>query len=260
MKLRKDCPGLENEETVKQISKSFFEKTGITYFHWGMLFDDGTAQGLVSDARWHQHYWSKDYYLHSSHLIHQGCYLLNGIDTYSKEIIDFRQNFNFDNKFEIINRIDAGFEIMGFASSVGNNAITNFYVNHLEELRLFGYFFKDKAKHIIRKALSPEKRLHLPCPPSNEPLLKSKDSNICPEQIARYHINGSDAYLTKKEMICLLHFIQGKSAKTIARILHISSRTVEKHLESCKGKTGCLTKSQLFDFAYTHHLFELIKK
>jgi len=51
--------------------------------------------------------------------------------------------------------------------------------------------------------------------------------------------------LTKREMECLKVCSQGKTAKEVAYVLGISSRTVEKHLIAAKQKFAANTKSQL---------------
>lgn len=51
--------------------------------------------------------------------------------------------------------------------------------------------------------------------------------------------------LTSRESECLFYTIRGKTAKDIARILNISAKTVEYHMEQIKTKLGCYNKSEL---------------
>ncbi|MCL5260630.1 MAG: LuxR C-terminal-related transcriptional regulator [Gammaproteobacteria bacterium] len=55
------------------------------------------------------------------------------------------------------------------------------------------------------------------------------------------------AGLSPKETKILFGLCEGKSAKEIAKILNISYRTVETHIEHIKLKTNCNTKYQLID-------------
>ncbi len=55
--------------------------------------------------------------------------------------------------------------------------------------------------------------------------------------------------LTNREMDCLYYTLRGKSAKAIAPILNISSKTIEFHLEKIKMKFNCRTKMELIDNA-----------
>ncbi|MFN7096007.1 MAG: helix-turn-helix transcriptional regulator [Gammaproteobacteria bacterium] len=51
--------------------------------------------------------------------------------------------------------------------------------------------------------------------------------------------------LTSRESECLFYTLRGKTAKDIARLLAISPKTVEFHMEHLKAKFGCYNKSEL---------------
>lgn len=53
--------------------------------------------------------------------------------------------------------------------------------------------------------------------------------------------------LTQKQEICLFFLVRGKTIKEIAKILKISPRTVESHIDSIKNKLKCECKSQLIE-------------
>lgn len=61
-----------------------------------------------------------------------------------------------------------------------------------------------------------------------------------------------------REKQCLFYLARGKTAKAIARILDISSRTVEFYIAKLKDKLGCRTRMELIDFALAHKLLESI--
>lgn len=71
-------------------------------------------------------------------------------------------------------------------------------------------------------------------------------------------ITRSILTLTKREKVALGHYLTGSTAKQIAQQLHISSRTLEKHLENAKGKLGIKTRSELFDILNPYQ--DLLKK
>jgi len=50
---------------------------------------------------------------------------------------------------------------------------------------------------------------------------------------------------TQKEIECISHMLDGKSAKETAEIMGISRRTVEFHIENIKNKLGCSTKAEV---------------
>lgn len=55
--------------------------------------------------------------------------------------------------------------------------------------------------------------------------------------------------LTDKQENCLFLLIRGKSIKQIARVLQVSPRTIESHLEAIKIKLKCSSKSDLIEKA-----------
>jgi DNA-binding CsgD family transcriptional regulator len=67
-------------------------------------------------------------------------------------------------------------------------------------------------------------------------------------------------YLTKRERECLLHTAHGKSAKSIAKILGISNRTVESYIKHLKMKLHSNNKADLIDNAIKSGLIEIITK
>jgi DNA-binding CsgD family transcriptional regulator len=63
----------------------------------------------------------------------------------------------------------------------------------------------------------------------------------------------TDAYcplpLTDKQINCMFYLVRGKSYKEIAKLLSISFRTVEGHMDAIKYKLNCYSKSALIEKA-----------
>ena len=55
----------------------------------------------------------------------------------------------------------------------------------------------------------------------------------------------SNCYLTQRELDCVLHLLEGKSAKQIGRDLHLSFRTVEFYFHKIKTKLNCHSRFEL---------------
>lgn len=66
------------------------------------------------------------------------------------------------------------------------------------------------------------------------------------------------AELSKKQEEVLFYLIRGKSAKSIAKIMGISFRTVEDYIQIIKDKLRCNTKNELIDFAISNGCLENI--
>lgn len=66
-----------------------------------------------------------------------------------------------------------------------------------------------------------------------------------------------EAVLTQRERDVLSLVAAGQSAKTIARTMAISPRTVERHIEDCRLKLGARNRVQLIANAITNgHLVD----
>lgn len=84
-------------------------------------------------------------------------------------------------------------------------------------------------------------------------LLYNLDAHIigrCPKAVS-YVLNLPHSYfsLTQKQEACLFFLIRGKSVKEIAKILKLSPRTVESHLQAIKNKMNCNCKTQVIEKA-----------
>lgn len=76
-------------------------------------------------------------------------------------------------------------------------------------------------------------------------LLASPNMNVPHTNLPGIHIDN--VYFTKREKNILEMTMQGRSARVIAGILHISRRTVEYHLDNIKNKLNVNSKSELID-------------
>lgn len=53
-----------------------------------------------------------------------------------------------------------------------------------------------------------------------------------------------------RELECIYHLCYGKTAKQIAKLMHLSSRTVETHLDNVRNKINCTNKLELIGQFY----------
>lgn len=71
---------------------------------------------------------------------------------------------------------------------------------------------------------------------------------------------GSHMKLTEREDQCLFFTLRGKTSKEIAKILNISYKTAERHIENLKNKTQTKTKSQLIEKCLSEGLGSVLPK
>lgn len=69
--------------------------------------------------------------------------------------------------------------------------------------------------------------------------------------------------LTEKQELCLFYLVRGKSVKEIGKLLKLSPRTIESHIDAMKLKLDCRRKSQLIEKAivsgFVHYIPSLLQ-
>jgi DNA-binding CsgD family transcriptional regulator len=64
--------------------------------------------------------------------------------------------------------------------------------------------------------------------------------------------------LSKRQTQCLFYILRGKSASKIAKMLGLSTRTVESYIENLKDKMLCNNKEELIESAFKRGYFQII--
>lgn len=116
--------------------------------------------------------------------------------------------------------------------------------NTVNCVHIAAYPYLDKIFHVVKKPLFNSRRcirgVIFHCQPIEIP---SVFLNLVSNQSA---LNiPLTAKLSKREGECLFYVLQGKSARQIAELLHLSKRTVETYYQNIKNKLGCETKTEL---------------
>lgn len=245
------------QQDIRMICEELFARTSIVYFHWGNVYNNGTGCCLNTNFQWHKYFFLQDFHLHSKHFTQEGYSLIKTRADYSQEADDAKNLFNIDNKFEITRKIKNGYEVFGFAGSAGDDAVNEFYLNSQTFLSQFTYYFKDKARELIKLARHKENLIQISPGnlPSEEEPLQEKSEFL----VRRYYLDSKlSNYITKREFDVLILSLRGYSSKEAARQLKLSPRTVESYMLSCKSKLHCMTKKELFAKVKKAGLIELL--
>lgn len=137
-------------------------------------------------------------------------------------------------------------------------------LKHLDVIQHLTCFFDMKAFSLIQAArkdpiVKPWRSL--------EDFKKSKktleDKRIARKKILeKMNIIGypiaNGQHFTKKELECIVYLISGNSIREIANKQKVSIRTIEKHIENIKDKSGYEKRSEIIDFALSLGLDRLI--
>ena len=236
---------------------------GITNFFYMRVFDDHKLFALINNPDYLKYFVKKEYKLTPPIppfcLREKFFYLGLPQDSspFNQVYYEARNLFNIDHIIYLIERYDDYYDTYSFASTPNNPQIINFYLNNMELLEKFKFFFKEKAAKLIERSyenrviIPPEKR------PSfgglNNPVNKNDmdyPQGLLPQMSIRHYnidYHNKKISLTQREIESIQCLCHGYSIKEAARHLAISPRTVESYLNNVKDKLNLQKKSELID-------------
>lgn len=237
------------EDDMLKITKHFREKFGFNYFAHVIQFPDGKTAGLVTSRNaalhWMINKWSMPGNDHKGGCFPSGYYFVPSMGNLFPKL--YRQSlstlFNIDHMFAIIDSKHSYSEIFVFGTEPDNIQIINFYLNNLNVIKNFVASYKKNAKNIIKIAMEDG----VIFPPAKKIIKNSQwTENFLNDPQKNIQLNDK-TWLTAREVECLTLISKGKTAKEIGRIINISPRTVEYHLNTSKDKLDCNFKSELIE-------------
>ncbi len=256
---------------VQDICAEFFAVSGLTYFNFVRVFDDGTRICLSNNYEWMQFVFSQDlsYKIIFEERIQYPVttYLIwDMVPTIKEDLLMQTASKDFDicHGVTLILKHDGYVDFAYYATSSDNEEINIFYINNFHVLNIFLLYFIEKAQPLILEAERHRFKIEgrtLTWDNQNvenmSPIrayVESMSEQISPTdslKIKRYYLSGNikNTYLSKREAECLADLFDGLSAKEIARKRNISARTVEVHIEHIKLKLKCSTKSEMINKA-----------
>jgi len=243
----------KHHHKISKICDSLYQQFGITAFMFQVVDNDGNYYVIRSNVNWEEYMLNNKLYYYNPSLIHPNHYQSGTlyIPSYQNEEfnhIKYAANNLFDmyHSLLIINKTAFGCEFAEFATSRQNQRIINTYISKLNVLKYFVKEFKDEHYYLIDEAQDYQvdlKELR------GESFFKTSNIfSITPdepykEQFATENVNLSD--FNKREQDCLKHISLGKTNKEIARILHLSPRTIDDYVIKFKENFGCQHKREL---------------
>lgn len=249
---------------VQAICDEFFALSGLNYFNFVRVFDDGTRICLSNNYEWMQFVFSQALILEEKVQSPIPTYLIWDMIPSIKEDSLMKvasKDFDICHGITLILKYEGYVDFVYYATSSDNEEINIFYVNNLHALNTFLIFFTEQARHIIFEAEQHRLKFDIHA-------ASLDDRNISPIKtyieaiserasltdvlrIKRYYLSGrlKNTYLSKREAECLADLFDGLSAREIACKRNISARTAEVHIEHIKLKLECSTKTQMLNKA-----------
>lgn len=243
---------LVSTNEVKMICKPL-EVLNVTFFNHVRFYDDGSVAVLTTDADWLKFCLDHERPREGNIMgLQSGIYLWS--DILENEVIcDAKEVFKICRVIQFIDKKSEFRDVFAFGNKYDTDATTSFYFNNLDLLQKFIFYFKKESEQLFKQA--EKNRFNTPVimkVPSLQAYLK-KISRINDEKRIDFQAAISDKVLplTKQQLNCLSYFVYGKTAKEIAKILHLSPRTIESHLNDVKNKLQCASKSELTHAYFT---------
>jgi DNA-binding CsgD family transcriptional regulator len=233
-------------DDVKAICQPLFDRFGINYFNYGIVYPDGSGTVLVSDRHWFEHYVTNRFKVNSA-AGNSGVHLWSSYMD-AAALSDARNYFNHDYGISIFKPGKHYCENLEFAATRDNHKILDFYFNNLDLLHAFVLYFKETARKLI--TLANHQRFIIPSDMQSESMRNfNEEKKIFLEEIQpkKYYLEADNRplYLTRREVEVLKHYSSGCSIKEIAKQMHISPRSVETYLTNAKVRLGVHNKVEI---------------
>lgn len=243
---------------MQLICNSLTKPLGFDYFLYARYFDDGTLYTLTSDPQIYQYHFEHRYNLlpeinmGSRNKINHFCLPDTSNDKYNQAIYDLKNIFNIICPFLMLEKYDGYTDIYFYShSDIDTAKCVNFYMNNIEFLEKFKFYFKDKAKKIIAK--SNENKIIVP--DSMRPNLKKQtNDSLLTDDIQCSSINPKKYFfengnkhvsLSPRELGILKYISRGYTNKEIAKTLALSPRTIETYQNTIRLKFKIKNKRDL---------------
>jgi LuxR family quorum-sensing system transcriptional regulator SolR len=234
---------------------------GICGFFFVRIHNNGTYVNLSTHLEWSTICATNllsGYY--PEHAISDHYFMKNDISLWSlnSENIIWQEGekiFGFGNGVSICKKYDEYHDVYCFHSTKENSRINEFYITNINLLYQFISYFKEKATPLIKQSYLYSRQHNIIVPKQyceNYKMAKDDDSKNLEKFVNSITTNNitiendlKTIKLTHREMEILHWILQAKSSDEISKILNISTRTVESHVNSLKIKFDCFKITRL---------------
>lgn len=267
----------KSTDKLYDICQPLFDSFNISFFRYVRAYKDRSRFILATDPDWIDQYFKIKHYLYefvnfevwpkdnfSGHAMWTGCnenHKMCQIWNYFKTHKDLGHNLL------IYQKRDDMVELFDFNTKDQNEHITSNFLANIDVFKHFTYYFKEKAKDIIKEADATRFKVPVSSEHFDKPDwffgLQPQQKKIALEQmhIKRYNLMGQydGIYMTSKELECLKELVKGKTQEEIGQYLNISRRTVEYRLNNLKSKLNCKNQNELISRSREEEVAEIIR-
>jgi len=243
---------------VKSLCNELFEHTPIAFFCFfriNVKTREFISIGTMPDFR--------EFFMNNSHHntdfdhrdfdkdIPSGAFFFDHVYNSPKEIQltkSIAEQFHLGNFVGVSHRTGDYFHMFNFATPTHVHNANNFYLNNINLLDKYSNILSDPLCKVIELHKIPP----IYIPSSNEIFVTDFDNmrinnfpDIVKNTLTLRDANLRQSYLSGRELEIWILLGKGFTSKEIARILHLSDRTIDNYCERLKIKLGCRRRSDL---------------
>lgn len=227
---------------IIDIAKPLSEQTKVRFLLYSRFYDNGCFFELATTYDWCKHYFEK--HMDKENIVitsrlqpglnHWKCKtgaLLTGIQE------DARDNFNIDARLDVVYRDEFNkcfHQYSFYADKKNADFVYSYYDMHRIKILKFVSYFNHKAVNLMIEGNTSENLVQV----SDYVNISKKISNAKRSYVADFQESGETVNLTDREFEIMVLYAGGATAKQIANMLNKSPKTIEKHLDNLRKKTG----------------------
>ncbi len=236
---------IRHSDTIRKITSPLKTHFGVEYFTYHKIDPAGRYTVLLNRPDWAEKYVDEKIYLNDPYLRHpenyeEGitCVGANGSNSYKKKIlIKAQEILNSDTCILLIQKQGGTVEFFGYSANNENRSLLDLALNNQPLLKSFGDYFKQELKIVLQNM----EEGFLPALKGSDFFQREKIGQKDPHTSFLAEIGLAEktklrSLLTKREVECLQHLIEGYTLKETAFLLNLSSRTVESYINNIKSK------------------------
>lgn len=254
MLLKDNHPILISTSDIYEVCKPL-QKIGISYFSHARLLKNFSMTVLCNNLEFTKYCFSHDVNDYALPYLDSKYRIWNQI--FTPEFIRLIKDFGLVNCFEIMEKKTNHIDTFCFGTNLNYDSFITFCYENIDLLEKFIEYFLNKTESLLNDCI----KKAVACPfvdvKKIEPINLLENFNFSvntdkkQEFLCDIGIINSKFGLSDREIQCLKNIAKGKTAKEIARIMKISSRTVETHILNLKNKLKCYSKSNLAEIFWS---------
>lgn len=268
--LLKHHPCIISSETIIEICQPL-KKLGITYFGHAIIHSDGKVSGICNNPEYIHFYFKNKFFnldLHMDEKVRTAEYICWDFMPKLNDLKHYYQStevFHIYHTFSLIKREALTTHIYHFATDHFQPGMNTFFMANRDLLDKFIVYYTEKFN--ISNNLKTAHTMFMPLEKNvtasnlldyTRQMITEKSINEFLNEIATspteesYPFTMDMQILSHREKQCLYMLAHGHSAKTIAKSLNLSPRTIYFYIENMKKKIGHHRKNELVEYYWQY--------